>query len=167
MSSKSELPIWANLFRSTGTWQSQAAEMFSRTPLFQDIPMRTLRRLVHEMFYRRYADGEAVFNAGDPGLGMYLVIQGAVLVHLDGEPLARLGPGDFFGEVALFGKETRTASASAQGETELVGFFRPALEEWVQRSPELGARFLMKLGHVLAERLRRTNERLVEQVETD
>lgn len=167
MTVKSELPIWSNLFRRRGTWQAQAAELFSRTPLFQEIPLRTLRRLVHEMFHRSYADGEAVFNVGDPGLGMYLVLRGGVIVHLDGEPLARLGAGDFFGEVALFGKETRTASASAEGETELVGFFRPALEEWVQRSPELGARFLMRLGHVLAERLRRTNERLVEQVETD
>ncbi len=139
--------------------------MFSRTPLFSEIPLRTLRQLVREMFHRQYADGEVVFDVGDPGLGMYLVIEGGVSVHLDKELLAQLEPGDFFGEVALFGNETRTASASARGETELVGFFRPALEEWVQRSPELGARFLMQLGHVLAERLRRTNERLA-QAET-
>jgi CRP-like cAMP-binding protein len=162
MAVKSELPIWLNLFRHAGDWQAQAAEMFARTPLFEDIPLRTLRRLVNEMYHRNFADGELVFEVGDPGLGMYLVLKGGVSVHLDKEPLAQLGPGDFFGEVALFGNETRTASASAHGETELVGFFRPALEEWVDRSPELGARFLLKLGHVLAERLRRTNERLVQ-----
>lgn len=136
--------------------------MFARTPLFAEIPARTLRRLVNEMYLRRYADGEIVFDVGDPGLGMYLVIKGGVRVFLDKEQLAELGPGDFFGEVALFGNEPRTASATARGETELVGFFRPALEEWVQRSPELGARFLLKLGTVLSERLRRTNERLAQ-----
>ena len=160
MSQESATPFWSNLFRDNRSWQGQAADMFSHTPLFADIPLRTLRQLVNEMYHRGYDDGETVFEAGDPGLGMYLVLRGGVSIHLDNKPLAELLPGDFFGEVALFGNETRTASASAQGETELVGFFRPALEEWVQRSPELGATFLLKLGHVLAERLRRTNERL-------
>ncbi len=155
------IPFWDNLFRRHRDWQVEATRMLADTPIFSDIPRRVLRHLVDGMYRRCYQSNEAVFNAGDPGLGMYLVLSGAVAIQLDGKPLAELGPGDFFGEVALFGDEVRTADAIATGDTELIGFFRPDLQEWVERSPKLGVRVLLKLGQVLAERLRNTNERLI------
>lgn len=155
------VPFWDNLFRGRRNWQQEAVRMLADTPIFSDIPRRVLRHLVDGMYHRHYHNDEAVFNAGDPGLGMYLVLSGAVSIQLDNNLLAKLGPGDFFGEVALFGEEVRTADAVASGDTELIGFFRPDLQEWVERSPKLGVKVLLQLGHVLAERLRNTNERLI------
>lgn len=155
------LPLWDNLFRPKPRWQAKATQMLATTPIFAAIPKRVLRQLVEGMHLRHYADGEIVFNVGEPGLGMYLVLSGEVDIRLNEKRLAQLVPGDFFGEIALFGEEVRTATAVAIGDTELVGFFRPDLEEWLERSPAMGVRFLMQLGHVLAQRLRKTNERLL------
>ncbi|GMR21247.1 MAG: hypothetical protein BMS9Abin36_1846 [Gammaproteobacteria bacterium] len=151
-------PYWSYFFRAVPSWQQQALAQLSKTRLFADIPKRSLRHLVCEMYYRNYQQNEAVFATGDPGLGMYLVLTGKVEIYIGDKIFAELERGEFFGEVALLGDETRTASARVVGETELVGFFRPTLEEWLQRSPKQGARFLFNLGRLVAERLRRSNE---------
>lgn len=153
-------PFWDNLFRRHDDWKEQAVRLLGDTPVFAGIPPRVIRALVRGMYHRRYADGETVFHAGDPALGMYVILGGEVRICAGVRDLAHLGPGDFFGEVALFGEEVRTADAVATGETELVGLFRPDLQEWVERSPRLGMRVLLQLGQVLAERLRQANAQL-------
>lgn len=154
-------PLWSNVFAKASDWRSEAVRLFHQTPLFETTSRRTLRHLVNEMYHRHYQDMEPVFERGDPGLGMYLVLEGRVAITVDDKLLAELSVGDFFGEIALMGDERRTASARAIGDTRLVGFFRPALQEWVERQPQMGAQFLLQLGQVLAERLRKTNERLM------
>ena len=156
-------PMWANLFRKRPPWKQTAIRLLQETPIFEGIPRRVVTQLVDSMHRRSYRDHEAVFRKGDPGLGMYLVLTGQVSVSLEGVDLAQLLPGDFFGEVALFGEQERTADAIAKGDTELIGFFRPDLEEWVERSPRHGSRVLMQLGKVLAGRLRASNARFGDQ----
>lgn len=162
MSEKTKsIPFWDNLFRSRRDWKGEATHMLAATPIFSVVPKRVLRQMVDGMYHRHFQSGETVFQAGDPGLGMYLLLSGTIVIQLNGRELAQLGPGDFFGEVALFGDEARTADAVSQGECELIGFFRPDLQEWVERSPKLGVKVLLQLGQVLAERLRNTNDRLI------
>lgn len=155
------IPFWDNLFRSRHDWKYEAVRLLADTPIFSVVPKRVLRSLVDGMYHRHYQNGEAVFNAGDPGLGMYLVLSGTVAIQLNKRKLAELKKGDFFGEVALFGEELRTADAIADEQCELLGFFRPDLQEWVERNPKLGVKVLLQLGKVLAERLRSTNQRLI------
>jgi CRP/FNR family cyclic AMP-dependent transcriptional regulator len=159
-SRQGQSPFWSFFFRKPEAWQKQARHFLSQTPLFDGIPQSVLLQLVEGMYHRRYQDQETVFEAGEPGLGMYLVLSGSVEIYLDDQVLATIAAGEFFGEVALFGDETRTASARVHGDTELVGFFRPALTEWVERSPRYGSLFLLQLGRVLAARLRRANAQL-------
>jgi len=156
-------PMWANLFRKRPPWKQTAIRLLQETPIFEGIPRRVIAQLVDSMHRRVYRDQEAVFRKGDQGLGMYLVLGGQVSVSVGSTELARLLPGDFFGEIALFGEQERTADAFANGDTELIGFFRPDLEEWVDRSPKQGTRVLTQLGKVLAERLRASNERFSDQ----
>jgi len=156
-------PMWANLFRKRPPWKQTAIRLLQETPIFEGMPRRVIAQLVDSMHHRVYRDQEAVFRKGDQGLGMYLVLGGQVSVSVDSTELARLLPGDFFGEVALFGEQARTADAFAHGDTELIGFFRPDLEEWVERSPKQGSQVLSRLGKVLAQRLRASNERFSDQ----
>lgn len=153
-------PIWSNLFRKRKGWQALAVEYFAATPMFRDIPANVLRRLVGGMYHRMYAKSEEIFKAGDPGLGMYMILKGGVEIKLGDKVLASLMPGDFFGELALFGEDLRTADAISCDNTELVGFFRPDLEEWVERSPKLGVKVLMQLGYVVARRLYASNAQI-------
>lgn len=71
----------------------------------------------------RLGDGETIFNQGDSGREMYVVRSGKVRIFRskDGKEttLTHLGPGDFFGEMALFAERPRSAYAQAVGETEL------------------------------------------------
>jgi len=153
-------PIWSNLFHRRPPWKQAAIDMLLATPVFEGVPRRALAQLVDDLHRRVYKDRETVFSRGDPGLGMYLVLTGEVSISSAGSEQARLSPGDFFGEVALFGDQQRMADAIAVGDTELVGFFRPDLQEWVDRSPKLGSQVLFQLGRVLAERLQATSNRV-------
>ncbi len=156
-------PLWSNLFRPRPPWRHTAARLFASTPLADGLSRSTVNDLAGCMHLRRFQAGEEVFRLGDPGLGMYLILSGSVEIHLQGQRLAELAHGDFFGEVALFGEEARTATARAREDTELAGFFRPDLEEWLARDPRQGTRLLMNLGRLLAERLRHSNARLCRQ----
>jgi len=163
MPDKKPNPMWTNLFRRQAPWKQTATDMLLATPIFSGLPRRVVAQLVETMHRRSYRDNEVIFTKGDPGLGMYLVLSGQVSIQLDSSELTGLLPGDFFGEVALFGEELRTADAVACGDTELVGFFRPDLQEWLEQSPRQGVKVLQQLGQVVAARLRASNERLAGQ----
>ncbi len=156
-------PLWSNLFRPRPPWRQTAARLFASTPLAEGLVHSSLDALAQCMHLRRFHSGEVIFHAGDPGLGMYLILSGRVEIQLQGRRLAELDTGDFFGEVALFGEENRTATACAREPSELAGFFRPDLEEWLAREPRQGVRLLMNLGRLLAERLRHSNARLCQR----
>src|SRR3954447_22612879 len=94
------------------------ARLLARVPLFADLAERDLEQLAQVAVPRTYAAGEAVFREGDSGDTCYVIREGAVRVtrrHSDGRmiTLAELRPGDIFGELAMFGGETRSASVEA------------------------------------------------------
>jgi CRP-like cAMP-binding protein len=74
--------------------------------------------------------------------------------------LAELEAGDFFGEMALLGDTSRSASAVARDRSELIGFFHPDLVEIINIHPEVGAKISLGLAKTLSERLRYTNAQL-------
>lgn len=84
-----------------------------------------------------YADGEVIFEQGDPAADMYLIVYGHVRIVREsggaGVDLAILGPGDFFGEMGLFAPGPRTATAVADGPAEVevidVATFKSAVPE--------------------------------------
>ena len=75
--------------------------------------------------------------------------------------LAELEEGDFFGELALFDDEARSANAIATKDSELLGFFTQDLMVLQERNPVLGQKILFNLGGVLGQRLRGTNSLLI------
>ncbi len=155
-------PLWQNLFRRRPDRLTESTAMWRQTPLLEGISERKARQLVADMHFRRYVDGETIFRHGDAGAGAVLVYSGEVEIRAGDTLLAELKSGDFFGEVALVSEEPRTADAIARGNVELLFLMRAKLNEWVQRAPRNGGRFMSNLAHVLAGRLRRANERLME-----
>lgn len=133
---------------------------------FRDIKNRDwkeLRDLFHE---RRYQNGELVFEVGMPGLGMYIVVNGAVRIveqHEDEEiEIGRLTSGDFFGEMSLVEDTVRSAAAVADGDVLLIGLFRPQLLDLMYRRPKFGLKLMERLASILAKRLRIANKQLAE-----
>jgi len=123
-----------------------------------------LEKLVH---HRTYASGDFVFKNRAPGEGMYIIMKGTIKITIgtrsgDEQVLAELKEGDFFGELALFDNEPRSANALATTDSKLIGFFTADLLSLQDRNPQMTNKILMNLGSMLGERLRSTNHLLLE-----
>lgn len=95
-------------------------------PLFAGLDARTLARLSQEGKRRTYEPGEAIVTQDAPASALYVILRGHVAVERgQAEPQAlvgELGPGDFFGELALIEEHARTATVRATEETECILF---------------------------------------------
>jgi CRP/FNR family transcriptional regulator, cyclic AMP receptor protein len=91
--------------------------MLEKVPIFSMLSERQLRGLAKDALERSYAEGAEVVKQGDKGVAFYLLLDGRVEVRRKGRRLATLGPGHFFGEMALFDNEPRTADVIATAPT--------------------------------------------------
>lgn len=99
----------------------------ARTPVFGQLPAATLERMIAELALVELAPGTLLFREGEPGSTMYVVAEGEVIVETNAHELARLGPGSFFGEIALVTELPRSASVRAIGRVELLAIDRALL----------------------------------------
>src|SRR5260221_344295 len=133
-------------------------------PLLADLPVDDVRELVKIARRRTFRRGEVVFHEGDPADTLHLIETGRFAVRIrtrlgHSALLAVHGAGDGFGELALLSpgaKRSATVSALEPGETRSV--FRDDFVRVQERHPGVN-QILLRL---LAEQLRRTNERLLE-----
>jgi CRP-like cAMP-binding protein len=102
-----------------------------------------------------YDDGEVVIREGEIGDCMYVVQAGevAVLRGSDGEEheLARLQAGDFFGEMAVFEREVRSATVRTVGEAQILKIDRKTLLRRIREDPLLAVKLMEKLSHRIRE----------------
>ena len=157
--------IWENIFRRGNEEQSETATALRNVPIFAGFSKRELREVERIVHHRNYQTNEVIFRKGDPGLGMYVILQGGVQIVKNEDPdnpivYSDLSDGDFFGDMALVDDASRSATALSSGETRLISFFRPELQDIITRFPAIGNKLLMNLAMVIASRLRKTNEYL-------
>ena len=146
--------------------RSQAEIALSQVNIFGRLSRHEIRIVERAAHIRNYSPGEPIFKQGDPGNGMYIIIDGRVGIFLNipnQEPkqLSELGAGDFFGEIALLDESPRTAGATALENSTIIGFYRPDLMDILKIKPAVGSKILLSLSEVLATRLRSTNSELV------
>jgi len=103
-----------------------------------------------------FAAGQAIFSEGEAGDTMYVVVEGEVDLLVKGKPVDHLGPGGVLGEMALLDASPRTATAVARTACRLAPINEKRFRFLVQQTPN----FALQLMRVIAERLRRMNERL-------
>ena len=142
--------------------------IISRIPLFEGLSpdeQEELRAMMTQTTLRR---GETLFNEGDSGDRLYILLSGKVkLGHAsaDGREnlLAVLGPGEIVGELTLFDPGPRSTTATAVAPTELLTLDHNQLMTFVESHPQLAKDML----RALAQRLRRTNTALADLVFSD
>lgn len=105
---------------------------------------------VRRTFERGFADGEVIFDEGDEGSHLYVIQSGQVEISRQGpggkRVLARLGPGEFFGEMSVVLGEPRTAQASSFGASELLELDGATLEAMCIEQPEIAIRLIQRLA---------------------
>ncbi len=123
--------------------QATVAEALRRCALFSRVDDTTLLRCIALLRTRRYRRGETIFHQGDAGDSLHVIESGAVKIVLpspEGEEeaiIATLGPGDFFGELALLDGAERSATAIAHEATVTHVLRRDAFEALVDSEPDL------------------------------
>lgn len=136
-------------------------QVLKSIPLFAKLTpqeFRIISQIAHE---RHYMAGEMVFEQGDEGLGMYVVLEGRIGIHQkcpDGsfKEIAQVEAGACFGELALLDGTPRSASATALESTRMVFFFRPEFLDILETHGRLGAKLSLEIARHTAERLRRS-----------
>lgn len=81
--------------------RSELVEALARLSLFADLRQPELEAVVHSADEEVFAQGQKILRAGLSGSGLYLLLDGEVVVRLDDKELARLGRGEFFGEISV------------------------------------------------------------------
>lgn len=111
--------------------------------------------LLHE---RSYLKDEVIFDAGDEGQALYIVVAGEVLICAQGEPesgrIAVLGPGSFFGELALLDGGPRSAQARAAAACELTVFFRADFMSLLETDTGIASKVTRQLARHIGTRMR-------------
>ena len=142
----------------------ETAALLARVPVFEELGEGDLRRVADVAVPRRFSPGEVVFREGDDSDTCYVVNAGharAIREHADGRQitLATFGPGDIFGELAMFDDERRSATVEASDELEVLGILGGDMRRLLARHPDMAVKLVISLGR----RLRAANERLASQ----
>jgi CRP/FNR family transcriptional regulator len=138
--------------------------LLHRVPVFSGLGEAELTRVAEVAVPRRFAAGEVVFREGDASDTCYIVKSGrarAVREHADGRSLtlAHFGPGDIFGELAMFDDERRSATVETVEDTDAIAILGGDMRRLLRQHPDISVKLLAALGR----RLRETNERLARQ----
>ena len=142
----------------------ETAALLGRVPVFEALRPEDLVRVADVAVPRSFRGGEVVFREGDDSDTCYIVRSGharAVREHGDGRQitLATFGPGDFFGELAMFDDERRSATVEAVDALYVLGIPGVDMRALLSRHPEIAVKLVISLGR----RLRAANERLARQ----
>jgi diguanylate cyclase (GGDEF)-like protein len=135
-------------------------ELLARVPLFKELDQVDLERIAALTRSESYAEGKDIVHIGDAGHALYVVLEGTVLVFYPSRSadveLARLGPGEFFGEMAILNEKPRSATVRALDTVKVLRLERDDFRRLLLDSPALALRVL----EALSVRIRNSDEQI-------
>ena len=141
---------------------SAVVDELGAVKLFGGLSQRQLRQLARLMKERTFRPGVAVVEEGTmSGVGFFIVAEGEASVTVDGREVARIGPGDHFGELALINEDARTASVTAvtRLRCHVIAFWD--FRKFARDNPDVAWRLLQHVATLLvAERTRNVRAQL-------
>jgi Tfp pilus assembly protein PilZ len=153
------------VFAQKGKKSSVEMKILSRIPLFEEFSDMELEEFARAMVKEDLRPGDGVFEEGDVGDKMYVIIRGSVDIIKDtgkgpGQILVTLQPGDFFGEMSLIDDAPRSATAMASTEALVLSISKKDLMLLLDNAPTIAAKIYKFFVFTLNQRLRETNEKI-------
>src|SRR5918911_1628381 len=136
-----------------------SVELLGAVPVFEELAPDDLRRVADVAVPRRFASQQVIFREGDSSDTCYVVRTGhtrALRENTDGRmiALAHFGPGDIFGELAMFDDELRSATIETLDDVEAIAIAGSDMRRLMRQHAEIGVKLVIALGR----RLREANE---------
>lgn len=141
--------------------QPEIPRLGERLRLLREVPLlgqhpTGLARLAHAATEKAFPADYTLFNAGDPGTTLYIIVVGQIRIHVGDMDLAELGPGDHLGEMSLFDGQPRSASATTLVDSVCLVLTQDLVLETLRQEPD----FAVEIIRQLCQRLRRVNASL-------
>jgi CRP/FNR family transcriptional regulator len=142
----------------------ETASLLAQVGVFSELGRPELEQVAEVAVPRSFASGEVVFREGDESNTAYVVRSGharAVRQHSDGRTLtlANFGPGEVFGELAMFDSDRRSATIEAIDDLDLLAILSADMQRLMREHPDIAVKLVVTLGR----RLRELNDRLTRQ----
>jgi CRP/FNR family transcriptional regulator len=147
-----------------GTREQDAIELLAHVPVFETLGPRELTQVAAVTVPRSFEPGHVIFREGDESDTCYIVRNGharAIREHGDGRTLtlAHFGPGDIFGELAMFDDERRSATIETLDHVDAIAVLGADMRRLLREHPDISVKLVISLGR----RLREANERIARQ----
>lgn len=155
------------LWETLKHWSGSSAELdriqfLKSVPFFNELSKWQLKAVSDIVFERNYEANELIFEEGQPGAALFLILSGRVSVEIHREKytanLAILEKGAFFGEMALLDETPRSACARALEPTKAIALYRNDLHRMIDSDPQTACQIYRALARIVGDRLRSTNE---------
>jgi predicted acylesterase/phospholipase RssA/CRP-like cAMP-binding protein len=136
---------------------SEIEKSLQRIPFFRDLPAHVLSAIAAKLYHEHYHRGEVIFVEGSVGDSLYLIESGQVRISTgsgaDEKLINYLGPGNFFGEMALLLNQRRSANVSVVIDADLWVLRQADLDELLEQYPALALKLSRELSRRLTETL--------------
>ena len=134
-------------------------EVLKRVPLFADLTPHELQQIARLFKARTFSAGETIIQEGSGGAAFFVIESGDAKISIGGKEHAKVGPGEFFGEIALIDEGTRMATITATTEMLCYGLtfwdFRPVVEA----NGVIGWKLLQRMAKLFREERARLAQR--------
>jgi CRP/FNR family cyclic AMP-dependent transcriptional regulator len=132
----------------------EVTEKLGKVPMFSGCTKREIEAIARAAKEVKHPEGHVIAREGDRGIGFFLITEGTARVSIGGKPRSKLGPGDFFGEIALLDRGPRTATVTSTSPVRLLGLTAWVFRGLIEEHPSIG----FKLLEVVAGRLRQASK---------
>ena len=128
--------------------------MLEKDPLWAGLDMKDLKAIVKVSEERQFQTGDIILGKGEGGVGFYLIMDGSVDIKSDSKTLAKLGPGQFFGEMAVLDNQPRSADVIAAEPSRCFVISEWSFKALISQNPRIALKMLQEL----VRRLRDANK---------
>lgn len=126
-------------------------DLLARVPLFASCNRAEIKALAATATFRSVGVGRELVREGETGDELFILVDGTARVHRGGQIVDQLGPGDFFGELAVLDPAPRNATVTATAELDLLVLSRAQFEAVLAKAPGLTRSLLAGMARRLRE----------------